>query len=165
MSATQTHRSSYPSGGITGGGGLIPTTPTKQLWMLMLVAYRNNCAAFGSTEVMGILQDPEGAVAYRLAFAQTSPRAGSAAGGGISAEALGGTGEITNSAFMCIFTAEGKPASGIPAWTTLLLNTLNPECSKWTDKQWDDHVKSIMAKEHLKNMHPTFKTEFNLVLL
>ena len=107
----------------------------KQLWKQMIAAWHMNEARVVG-DIFGILQDQEGAVAFKLRMERSTADTGA---GHVKC-----TGRITGTPYMAIFSSDSRPASGIAFWTTLLLNTLEPSCASWSAEDCDARVASLI---------------------
>lgn len=150
----------------------------KQLWKQMLAASEMNKLRGNSTTIIGILQDQDGAVAFRLQAKHSTPsatisspdqlaRAGveTSAGSATQLDAPSGSADISMEAtiscspYMAVLSSDGRPASGIAAWTMLLLSTLNPGCANWTVDQAAQHLKQLADRS--KREHDSFFSQLD----
>ena len=122
----------------------------------MLAASDVNKLRGVSTTIFGILQDQDGAVAFRLEAEHSAPAAASAGSAtqlDVPSRSANNPMEATIrcSPYMAVLSSDGLfpqmdsflrwTSSGIAAWTMLLLSTLNPGCANWTVEQAAQHLK------------------------
>ena len=157
----------------------------KQLWKQMLAASEMNRRRGVSTPIIGILQDQEGAVAFRLVAEHSAPGATSTsphqpvpADAGVatsdgratqldmpSGYASGSTppapleASISCSPYMAVLSSDGRPAFGIAAWTMLLISSLYPGCAQWTVEQAAQRVEQLA--DRAKREHDSFYAQLD----
>jgi hypothetical protein len=66
---------------------------------------------------------------------------------------------ISCSPYMAVLSSDGRPATGIAAWTMLLISALDPGCAQWTVEQAAKRV--VQQTDRAKREHDSFYAQLD----